>query len=203
MGIGPLVRSMLGPWESTIARAYRSFFVNLGPLVDLCEDLHPTSVLEVGCGEGLLADLLAARLTECRLEGIDISPKTGRLSGFRERQNVSFRQCTAEAYLESGGKAALVIVCDVLHHVPLEARPEFLQVVSELVYPGGYLLLKDWAPSATPIHLLGYLSDRVITGDRVIYRSAKYYEGLLTSWKVIRRGTLPPYRNNFFLLLER
>jgi len=202
MGIGPVIRKLFGPFEGSITHAYRRFFVDLQPLACVCAELQVTSIIEVGCGEGLFTSLLRSEIPDCKIDGIDVCDGVGRLyQGSSE--NVRFARCTADTYADDGRSADLVVVCDVLHHIPLEHRSDFLKTVGVLVSPTGSLIIKDWAPSNTLIHLLGYISDRFITGDRVKYCVAEYYQNLLNGWTLTKRGTLPPYDNNFFLVFRR
>ncbi|MDQ2683124.1 MAG: class I SAM-dependent methyltransferase [Chloroflexota bacterium] len=45
-----------------------------GVLLKKIEELHPTSFLDAGCGEGFVADLIMQRVPDVRLTGFDFNP---------------------------------------------------------------------------------------------------------------------------------
>jgi len=65
------------------------------------------------------------------------------------------------------GAFDLVILADVIHHVPLALRVGILGSARAALAPAGRMVFKDWARHATPIHLACALSDRYLTGDEV------------------------------------
>ena len=171
MSIGPLVRRAFGRYERQISELYRAAFIDLDVLVASIQRSVPTpaEVLEVGCGEGAVTERLALAYPHSTLTGIDICQEPGRL--YRgNRARVRFLRTSAEA-LRSAEKLQyeLVVIADVLHHVPFPEWLHFLSSVAPLVADGGTLVLKDWVQKWTPAYAMGYLSDRFITGDRVRY----------------------------------
>lgn len=171
MGIGPLVRHAFGRHERRISEIYRSVFVDLDAFVASVRSgiAAPAQVLEVGCGDGLVTERLARAFPHSSLTAIDICPHPGRL--YREdRSRVRFlRTNAADLNAAEGAQYELVIVADVLHHVPHGDWPTFLASVAAAVATGGVLVLKDWMREWTPAYLMGYLSDRFVTGDRIRY----------------------------------
>jgi 2-polyprenyl-6-hydroxyphenyl methylase/3-demethylubiquinone-9 3-methyltransferase len=100
----------------------------------------------------------------------------------------------------------LVIISDVLHHVPPPNRTPFLSMAGSAVCEGGALVLKEWARSSSPVHWVSYFCDRYITGDRVHFENVP----VLTD---AARSTLPegeleafwrngPWANNVSFLVR-
>jgi 2-polyprenyl-6-hydroxyphenyl methylase/3-demethylubiquinone-9 3-methyltransferase len=173
---------MFGPWEACVANAYRAAFIDLTDLVDHIRNWSSArAILDLGCGEGAVTQELVRRFPDARVTGIDISPSVGRL--YRgEPHRVTFQQDTIEHFAaRNPGTFDLVVVCDVLHHIRPEQRADFLRGAAGALKPGGLLILKEWIRSATLIHLLCFLSDRFITGDRVHYYSRPELSELLKS----------------------
>ena len=201
MAIGPRIRAWLGPLEGPAANLYRACFVDLGHLARQVREWTPAaSILEIGCGEGALTERLSLVYPKARITGIDITPKVGRLfCGDRER--VTFAQETTHV-LVAGNPASfdLILICDVMHHVPWELHKQLLTDVGKGLKPGGRFVLKDWERQTNLAHLLCYLSDRYITGDRIRYRSADEFRTLLQSifgsGSIERELRIPPWRNN-------
>ncbi len=137
---------------------------------------------------------------EASITGIDITPKVGRL--FRgDQQRVSFaRQTTQVMVAANPASFDLIVICDVMHHVPWNLHEQFLGDAAKGLKPGGRLVLKDWERQTNLAHLLCYLSDRYITGDRIQFRSANELRTLLQSifgsGGIEKELRIPPWRNN-------
>jgi 2-polyprenyl-3-methyl-5-hydroxy-6-metoxy-1,4-benzoquinol methylase len=173
MPVGPVIRQMLGPFEQPISNLYRGIFINLNDLVGQIKKWCPASnILEFGCGEGAVVERLTREYPNARITGIDISPKVGRM--FQgDRQRVLFKQQDIKDFAAgNAGTFDLLIINDVMHHIPWKLHSEILTYAGRTLKPGGYLVLKDWERNYTPIHLLCYFMDRYITGDPVKYKTA-------------------------------
>lgn len=171
MGIGPLLRRAFGRQERRISEAYRRIFVDLDALVD---SIHahvpaPLHVLEIGCGEGAVTERLARAFPGAVLTGIDVRAHPGRLC-LSDRSRVRFlRTSAADLCATEHTRYQLVIISDVLHHVPYPEWGHFLSSARALLAENGTLILKEWVRKLTPAYALGYLSDRFVTGDRILY----------------------------------
>jgi trans-aconitate methyltransferase len=81
MPIGTFVRRLLSPLEKPISDIYRNIFVNLA---DLTHQIHkwvnPEIILELGCGQGALTELLASVYPTSHIIVIDITPRVGHIS---------------------------------------------------------------------------------------------------------------------------
>ena len=112
------------------------------------------------------------------------------------------RRAVVEFGIVPGG-FDLVILSDVIHHVPVPLREEILAAVRTCVAPGGVFLFKDWKRTATPIHWLCHAGDRWLTGDRVSYITKPQAESMLMrafGRPAEAEAWVRPWRNNFALL---
>jgi len=90
-----------------------------GTLDELFGQAAPRSILDVGCGEGVLTEAWAARLGDGRVVGIDLDdPKLKAEWAKRERPNLEFRVEEATSLSFADDEFELACATEVLEHVP-------------------------------------------------------------------------------------
>lgn len=184
VGLGESVRTRLGRWETPAAELYRSVFIDLDDLARTTGRLAPsvTRILEIGCGDGSVADRMNNLYPDAEYLGIDVARSAGRrYTGDPHRAR--FRSMTSSELVDERPEPFdLVLVVDVLHHVPNQAaRVQLLRDAAALVAPGGRLLIKDWERHAGLTHALTFAADRYISGDRTVsFMSTPELRGLLS-----------------------
>jgi 2-polyprenyl-3-methyl-5-hydroxy-6-metoxy-1,4-benzoquinol methylase len=101
----PVVRRLMGAFERT--------------LDELFAQSDPSSVLDVGCGEGVLVHQWAQRLGDRRVVGIDLQEDSIQ-AGWAERQapNLEYQVMHAENLPFAENEFDLASAIEVLEHVP-------------------------------------------------------------------------------------
>jgi 2-polyprenyl-3-methyl-5-hydroxy-6-metoxy-1,4-benzoquinol methylase len=206
---GPLIRRLFGPYEHQVAEAYRHIFVNLDDFARLIQTwvAQPRRILEVGCGEGAMTERITKLYPAASVTAIDITPKIGRM--FRgDRRNVTFCQESVESVADRHPATYdLVILADVIHHVPFEARRSLMRGIDKALMADGSFIFKDWIITNTPINWLCGASDRYLTGDNVSYLTMPIIEDLVTDPfgpNTIRQtARVRPWDNNVAVLVRR
>jgi 2-polyprenyl-3-methyl-5-hydroxy-6-metoxy-1,4-benzoquinol methylase len=110
-----------------------------GSLAELLERVAPGSVLDVGCGEGVLTHRWATEDPERRVVGIDLDdPVLRREQATRRAPNLAYHVMKAENLPFEAGEFALATAIEVLEHVPDPAH-----TVAEMarVARGGHLIV--------------------------------------------------------------
>ena len=101
----PVVRRLMSGFHSTLDALWAK--------------AAPESVLDVGCGEGVLTVEWAERLENGRVVGIDLEdPKLRAEWARRERPNLEFRAEEATRLSFADGEFDLAAAIEVLEHVP-------------------------------------------------------------------------------------
>ncbi|HTA13359.1 MAG TPA: class I SAM-dependent methyltransferase [Solirubrobacteraceae bacterium] len=119
----PFVRRMMNGFEQTLEQLFAA--------------AAPGSLLDVGCGEGVLVHKWAQRLERARVVGIDLEEPSIQ-AGWAQRQaaNLEYRVMRAENLPFGDGEFDVVTAIEVLEHVP---DPE--HTLAEMARCGGRHLL--------------------------------------------------------------
>jgi 2-polyprenyl-3-methyl-5-hydroxy-6-metoxy-1,4-benzoquinol methylase len=101
----PVVRRLMANFERTLA--------------ELLERAAPRSLLDVGCGEGVLVHRWALAMPDRRVVGIDLEEESIQ-AGWAERQaaNLEYRTMPADDLPFATGEFDLATAIEVLEHVP-------------------------------------------------------------------------------------
>jgi len=101
----PVVKRLMATFERTLA--------------ELFAQAAPTSLLDVGCGEGVLVHAWAQAIAPARVVGIDLEEPSIQ-AGWAERQapNLEYKVMKAEALPFSDGEFDVASAIEVLEHVP-------------------------------------------------------------------------------------
>jgi 2-polyprenyl-6-hydroxyphenyl methylase/3-demethylubiquinone-9 3-methyltransferase len=108
--------------------------------IDGLVPLAGKTVLDVGCGGGILADAMARK--GAQVTGIDLATKALRVAQLHALEantpNVSYREISAEALAQEQPAQFDVVTCmEMLEHVPDPGS--VVQACAQLVKPGGWV----------------------------------------------------------------
>jgi 2-polyprenyl-6-hydroxyphenyl methylase/3-demethylubiquinone-9 3-methyltransferase len=210
MSVGARVRAAFGPYEPLVSNLWRAMFVDVAHWTNIVVGWHPKPrrILEVGCGEGYSTARLARAFPGIPIEAIDIAGHVGRLYD-GPLGAVRFHIAHVEEIAASSPAAFdLIVLSDVLHHVPPHQRRTLLEAIHAVLAPGGTLAFKDWhrAPGQ-PIHWAVFTSDRYLTGDQVHYlkreEARTMLGGIFGRDNIVAEASVRPWKNNYAFHIVR
>jgi SAM-dependent methyltransferase len=125
-------------------------------------------VVDVGCGYGLFANLIAIQSGARQVIGCDIDRARIDVarSSIGDRNNIRFTVSNEIVTLPSCDAVTLL---DVLHHVAPDVRLRLLQEIFQKLRPGGDLVIKDIDKTPRFKYLWNYLHDWVLTHGKRCY----------------------------------
>lgn len=207
MGIGTNVRRLFGPFEPYVAELYRAFFVDLGLFARAVHRWIPDArnILEIGCGEGAICQRLSVLFPNARITGIDIAPTVGRLFQGDSTRVAFSRQSIQQFGALHRGEFDLVLICDVLHHIPWNLHEEILYEGRNALRNGGVFVVKEWENRPNLIGGFNYLCEQYLTAERVRYGTAAEFRSVIKTVfgpdRIEKEQRFQPWPNNlaFFI----
>lgn len=148
-----LLRRIIAAYDSRIVRWYctiRFLIININMLhiLRLCMR-GKARVLEIGCGFGLFGCYFAARNPDIEYHGIDLSGNriamAQRAASRLKLANATFVQGDACDTLALDDQYDIVVMMDLMHHIPDEGKRNLISQVLPRLHPQGRLIIKDIA----------------------------------------------------------
>lgn len=101
------------------------------------------SVLEMGCGIGSLTILLANYLNKGNLMSVDISPESIKIAKKKllKYHNVKLLAHDITTYEFGNTLFDVIVLPDVLEHIPLDAHFHLFKKISEILKPKGFVFI--------------------------------------------------------------
>ncbi|NUP91319.1 MAG: class I SAM-dependent methyltransferase [Candidatus Omnitrophica bacterium] len=176
-----IIKCIRNAYTSSITKAYVFFRFKIISIdiLDLMDRLLPSEgrILDVGCGFGLFASYLHLRNPKRIICGFDLSEKrvleaTSMAQSLGISEEVSY-SCRDVCNFEGSDIKWDAIYClDLLHHIKPQTRLRLLHIFSQILRPGGVLIIKDVSNQPLTKAAFTWLMDQLVSGPcRVWYRS--------------------------------
>ena len=181
------------PFVQTLKRTARPWICPFDPILDA---IPPGKVVfDIGCGSGFLLGLTGGSKSPRRLMGVEIDRTLVAATRSYLALNVPDVAATicvydGAAFPESLAEADVVLLVDVLHHVPKNNQQAFLTSIHEKMQPGARLILKDIDAGRRVLCLCNKLHDLLAAGEIGNELTAHETERRLTSlgFEIVGRG---------------
>jgi len=139
------------------------------------------TIVDVGCGYGLLSNLLALTSPERDVIGIDLSPKRIRAAQrtVKGRRNIKFLLQDANSLKVE--KCDVFVMSDFLHHLPYGHQEELLAVCYQKLLKNGLLIMEEVDGKPFWKYQFTIIADGLLNlGQRIYFRNSSEYLKLLS-----------------------
>lgn len=148
-----------------------------------------STVLEIGCGLGMLTGFIAKSIPAGKIVGVDISPDSIEYAKkkYASNSNMSFRVDDMTDF-KIGDTFDFVVFPDVLEHIPIEAHATIFKTIRQLVHDDSIILINIPNPPALEYMHVHYKSELQIIDQplhtdkflKAIYENGFFLEQLST-----------------------
>ena len=139
------------------------------------------TIVDVGCGYGLLSNLLALTSPERDVIGIDLSPRRIRAAQgtVKDRRNIKFLLQDANSLKVEN--CDVFVMSDFLHHLPYRHQEELLAVCCQKLSKNGLLIMEEVDGKPYWKYQFNIIVDEFLNlGKRIYFRNSSEYVKLLS-----------------------
>ncbi len=139
------------------------------------------TIVDVGCGYGLLSNLLALTSPERDVIGIDLSPKRIRAAQrtVKDRRNIKFLLEDANSFKIE--ECDVFIMSDFLHHLSYRHQEELLAVCYQKLSKSGLLIIEEVDGRPYWKYQFTIIADGLLNlGKKISFRKSSEYLELLS-----------------------
>jgi len=111
------------------------------------------TIVDMGCGYGLVANYLALCLPNSKVTGVDLDAKRIQIASATvgSRKNIQFVNADAISW-SMQDECSMIIMTDFLHHVSFENQKIMLQYAYDNLQDNGALIISEVDASIRPIY---------------------------------------------------
>jgi 2-polyprenyl-3-methyl-5-hydroxy-6-metoxy-1,4-benzoquinol methylase len=130
--------------------------------IELINRARPTTILELGCGEGFVLSALADAGIDAELTGVELSERAVRIARDRLGHRATIEHRDARELIEDGRQFDMVMMLEVLEHIP---DPAQMLPILDRLSTGWLLLSVPWEPVFMASNMLGGKNIRRLGND--------------------------------------
>ena len=127
------------------------------------------NIYDIGCGVGLLSNVIALGSEKRRVVGIDLSSEKIGIArrSVGSRDNIKFE--IGDALTMAIDHPDAVTACDLLHHIKADMQERLLRRIYQLLGAGGMLLIQDIDTRPLCKYLFARSVDMVLNNAEPVY----------------------------------
>ncbi len=138
------------------------------------------NIVDIGCGNGALANYLAINDYSRQILGIDYSKKRILDAKKTSPLNRNVKFVYGDVVSKKLPPADCYLICDVLHHIPYEQQEKLLSSITKKMKKENVLIIKEVDPSNRVPFLFGHLWEKILyPHEQILTRTKKQWVKLL------------------------
>ncbi len=144
-------------------------------------------VLEIGCGNGGITKLIASKARWGKITGVDISSESisAAKTNLKEFNNISYLVTDMSDFV-STEKFDVIVLADVLEHIPIETHEKLFYTLSSILDKDGFIFINIPEPKALEWTIVNepeklQVIDQPLHSDKLIgtaYKNGLYLQEL-------------------------
>lgn len=139
------------------------------------------TIMDIGCGAGIMSNYLAISSSERKILGVDLS-KSRILSAkksINKRKNIQFKLGDVTKMMIE--KCDNYLMVDVLHHIPFHEQQKLLLLISKKLKRNSLLIIKEVDQSNRLPFLFGHLWEKILyPKEKINVRTKKEWIKIFT-----------------------
>jgi 2-polyprenyl-3-methyl-5-hydroxy-6-metoxy-1,4-benzoquinol methylase len=171
----------------SITRAYLKIKLKICPLLQL-EELFPREgiIVDLGCGNGLLPNILNMGSPERHIIGLDLDEKKIEVANKTKTTPAQITYQVGDVVDAEYPRGDVFTLVDVLYLIPYDKHETILQKCFQSLPPGGILIIKEMDTHPRWKYVWNFIQETLAVkligftfGERFYFRSQKDYTDLL------------------------
>lgn len=169
--------------QDFITKMYTILRLKLSPMIILEKHVPKNgTILDLGCGSGIFANILCLASEERNVLGIDLSSKRIETAKRISKENPRLEFMAGDVNSVFYGDFGVITLIDLLHHMPFYEQDKLLSKVNDKLHEGGLLIIKDLEKWPYWKYFFHYIQDTIsYKGAKLYFRSAEEMSDLLSS----------------------
>lgn len=165
-----------------LAKTYAFLRLKLSPLLKLERHVPQTgTILDLGCGTGIFANILHLGSPKRKILGVDLSKSRVETAKKVSNKNSHLDFVVGDVNTFYFKDYEIITLIDLLHHMPFHEQEDLLRKIYLRMHDEGLLLIKDLEKSPYWKYIFHYIQDSLsYRGSRLYFLSAQEMQKLLT-----------------------
>ncbi len=166
--------------QDFVSKMYTLLRLKLAPMIQMIKYVpEKGDILDLGCGNGIVANILSLGAPERKVYGVDLSVSRIEAASRISSGNPNLEFVAGDVNTVPFERFEIVTLIDLLHHMPYEEQAALLNKIYCKQNEGDLLIIKDLEKAPYWKYIFHYIQDSISYRGRLYFRSAEDMEGLL------------------------
>ena len=156
-----------------VSKMYTKIRLMLAPMIQMIKYIpEKGDILDLGCGNGIIANILSIGTPERKVYGVDLSAGRIEAANRISKDNPNLQFVAGDVNTVSFERFEIVTLIDLLHHIPYREQDALLHKIYDKLDEGDVLIIKDLEKYPYWKYIFHYIQDSLSYRERLYFRSA-------------------------------